>query len=64
MLIQWGIQKSQELKLPAYLEASVAGRKLYAKHGFEDIGMLEFNLEEWGGTGTTGIALMLRPPSA
>lgn len=63
MLIQWGIQKSEELKLPAYLEASIAGHKLYAKHGFQDVGRIEFDLEKWGGIGTTGIALMLREPS-
>jgi predicted N-acetyltransferase YhbS len=60
-LIQWGLEKSRELQLPAFLEASVTGYKLYAKHGFRDIATLDFNLADWGGEGTTGIVLMLRP---
>ena len=63
-LIRWGLDKSRELKLPAYLEASVTGYGLYAKHGFQDVGLLEYDLAEWGGEGTTGIVLMLRPHDA
>ncbi|ETN37745.1 uncharacterized protein HMPREF1541_07368 [Cyphellophora europaea CBS 101466] len=64
MLIKWGIQRSEELNLPAYLEATSAGHGLYAKHGFQDIGRLDFDLAKWGGSGTTGVVLMLRPVPA
>ena len=49
MLIKWGLEKAKELKLPAYLEASPAGKPLYIKHGFHEIGRSEFDLQKWGG---------------
>lgn len=35
MLIQWGLDKADELKLPSFLEASDAGKPLYERFGFE-----------------------------
>lgn len=63
MLIQWGLDKARDLKLPAYLEASTTGYKLYAKHGFLDIAKIDLDLAEWGGEGITSIVLMLRNDS-
>ncbi|KAI4723092.1 hypothetical protein E4T48_00778 [Aureobasidium sp. EXF-10727] len=43
----WGLQKADELGLPAYLEASGMGRPLYVKHGFNEvstIGQLEMRM--------------------
>lgn len=36
-LVRWGTQKSEELDLIAYLQASEQGRRLYQRHGFRDI---------------------------
>jgi hypothetical protein len=40
MLIDWGVEKAREDNIPAYLEASVLGRPVYEKHGFQQIGEL------------------------
>lgn len=61
MLVKWGVDKAKEMGLPAYLEASTAGKPLYEKHGFETIGECIFDLGKWGGEGTSGVALMLHP---
>ncbi|CAD0112065.1 unnamed protein product [Aureobasidium uvarum] len=33
----WGLQRADELSMPAYLEASGMGRPLYGKHGFKEV---------------------------
>lgn len=48
MLIQWALEQAQELDLPAYLEASPDGHRLYLKNGFRDIDVLEIDLSQWG----------------
>jgi hypothetical protein len=65
MLVQWGVEESEELGLPCYLQATEEGRRLYAKHGFEDLDMVEFDLEEYGleGKGTEKMTEMIRYPS-
>ncbi|CAD0092113.1 unnamed protein product [Aureobasidium vineae] len=43
----WGLQRADELGMPAYLEASGMGRPLYVKHGFSEvstIGQLEMRI--------------------
>lgn len=61
MLLNWGLQKANELQLPAYLEASSTGKPLYLKHGFEEVDRLVFDLSKWGGEGTDTVVLMLKP---
>jgi predicted N-acetyltransferase YhbS len=61
LLIRWGLDKSRELQLPAYLEASPKGAGLYLKHGFKVFDQLDFDLARWGGEGVSSVALMLRP---
>jgi hypothetical protein len=65
MLVRWGIGKSEELGLPCYLQATEDGRSLYMRHGFEDIGTVEFNLEEYGleGKGIERMTEMIRHPA-
>ena len=36
-LVKWGVRKADELHIPAYLEASEVGYRLYAKMGFERV---------------------------
>jgi len=56
-LVQWGCALADHLFLPSWLEASYAGRPLYAKHGFQDISTNSVNTKKW----TTGSLLMRRP---
>lgn len=37
----WGLRQADELRLPAYLEASGVGRPLYAKHGFKELSAID-----------------------
>jgi hypothetical protein len=60
-MIRWGLAKADELGLPAYLEASPAGYKLYARLGFQDVERLVFDLSKWGGQGESVVVLMIRP---
>jgi predicted GNAT family N-acyltransferase len=64
LIVQWGVQKSEELRLPAYLQASEQGRRLYRHYGFEDIDTVEYNLSEYGLEGVERMTEMLRKPSS
>ncbi|KAI1515608.1 Acetyltransferase domain containing protein [Pyrenophora tritici-repentis] len=62
LLVQWGIAKSEELGLPAYLQASAQGQRLYQSHGFKDIDTVEFNLTDFGLEGMEKMTEMIRHP--
>ncbi|EDU50805.1 conserved hypothetical protein [Pyrenophora tritici-repentis Pt-1C-BFP] len=61
-ILQWGIAKSEELGLPAYLQASAQGQRLYQSHGFKDIDTVEFNLTDFGLEGMEKMTEMIRHP--
>lgn len=62
-LLQWGINKADELGLPAYLESSAEGQGLYAKHGFDDVEVFKVHLGPFGGGDETCTApIMIRQP--
>ncbi|KAK5742168.1 hypothetical protein LTR17_003409 [Elasticomyces elasticus] len=63
LLVQWGLAMSDESGLPAYLQASEAGRRLYRHHGFAELGKVEFNLAGYGLDGIEVMTEMLRYPS-
>jgi predicted N-acetyltransferase YhbS len=48
-LVQWGLKRSIEENLPAYLEASTAGFPLYQKLGFKKIDTMVVKAEDWNG---------------
>lgn len=48
-LVQWGLDRSKEEGLPAYLEASPAGFPLYQKLGFDKIDTMIVKAEDWHG---------------
>jgi GNAT superfamily N-acetyltransferase len=50
LLVQWGLDKADELGVPAYLEGSIAGVKLYKSVGYEVVGELVFDTTPYGGT--------------
>jgi GNAT superfamily N-acetyltransferase len=49
-MVQWGCKKADEAGVVAYLEASVVGAPMYARHGFEPLEEIELDLRKWGGT--------------
>jgi GNAT superfamily N-acetyltransferase len=60
-LIQWGVDKGEQLRLPVYLEASGVAHPLYHKHGFEYVDVHRVDLTPFGGTGMEHTApIMLR----
>ncbi|KAK3634609.1 hypothetical protein LTR56_015189 [Elasticomyces elasticus] len=63
LLVQWDLAMSDESGLPAYLEASEAGRRLYRLHGFAELSKVEFNLTGYGLNGIEVMTEMLRYPS-
>ena len=60
MLVQWGIELSEDTGLPCYLQASEQGRRLYQHHGFEEIDTVEFNLADYGLDGIEKMTEMTR----
>jgi hypothetical protein len=47
-------------KLPAWLEASAKGRRLYQKLGFEDVEDIVIDLSDYGGEGVNTTVCMVR----
>ncbi|RVX75840.1 hypothetical protein B0A52_00197 [Exophiala mesophila] len=47
MLIKWGTDIADKMRLPAYLESSPKAYKLYQKHGFNTIGVFTMD-PKWG----------------
>lgn len=60
--LQWGIEESEKLGIPIYLESSDAGRSLYAKHGFVKLGLLPWDAREFGLSQPGTHTAMLREP--
>ena len=44
--VKWGLEKCEELRIPAYLEASQQGRPVYERLGFEVVEQLHMDVEE------------------
>jgi len=63
LLLQWGLERSEQLNIPCYLQASVQGRRLYEKYGFQAIDTVEFDLGEYGLDGMEEMTEMIRHPS-
>ena len=60
ILLQWGLQKADELNLEMYLDSTTIARPLYEKHGFEVKKMIEFDRVPWGGEGVDRHWCMVR----
>ena len=63
MLVNWGLKIADELKLPAFLDSSPYGHKLYLDSGFEDVDKSVFDSTKYGGQVTNTIWYMERPVS-
>lgn len=62
LIVKWGIELSESTGLPAYLQASEQGRRLYSHYGFRDLDTVEFDLSKYGLTGVERMTEMLRDP--
>jgi hypothetical protein len=60
MLVRWGIEKSDEMDMLCYMQASEQGRRLYEKCGFETIDTVEFDLSLYGLSGSEKMTEMIR----
>ncbi|KAF4450688.1 GCN5-related N-acetyltransferase (GNAT) domain-containing protein [Fusarium austroafricanum] len=61
LLLEYGLKESDRLGIPACLESSAEGRKLYEKFGFEEVDRLTVDFSRWGGPSDVTIPLMVRP---
>ena len=49
MLVRWGCERADETGVEAFLEASVMGAPMYARHGFQPVKEVDLDLRKWGG---------------
>ena len=64
MLIKWPFAQADKDRKRCYVDASSVGYLLYRRNGFEDVGELSVDLDEYGGEGV-GVhkwVAMLREP--
>jgi GNAT superfamily N-acetyltransferase len=61
LLLKHGLRKADQLQLPVYLDSGIAGRDLYARHGFEITCDFPLNCLEYGGRSDGRHWCMLRP---
>lgn len=60
LLLKRFLDAVDEEGIEAYLEASEAGKPLYARHGFKPVFEQSFNLERYGGRGIERNTVMIR----
>ncbi|KAF5658196.1 GCN5-related n-acetyltransferase (GNAT) domain-containing protein [Fusarium heterosporum] len=61
LLLESGLKEADRLGIPACLESSVEGRKLYEKFGFKEVDRHTSDFLRWGGPSEVTIPLMVRP---
>ncbi|KAI9781215.1 MAG: hypothetical protein M1835_004347 [Candelina submexicana] len=61
MLVRWGCEEADKLGLPAYVEASAAGHRLYESCGFEDREKVVMGKDLIGEYGPFEYTFMQRP---
>ena len=65
LLVQWGIDKSEESRIPLYLESTEIGKPLYERFRFTEVDRLTLDMEKWAEFGTRGTYsyhFMIREP--
>lgn len=60
-LVEWGVKKADELRIPAFVEASSTGAMIYEKCGFRSIEHVSITHERWPTRPTISYTLMFRP---
>lgn len=61
MLLEWGTREADERGLQSFVAASIVGRPVYSRKGFEVVDTVQFDMTQFGRTGTDTSTLMLRP---
>ncbi len=61
LLLEHGLRKADELKLPVFLHSSVGGRKLYERYGFEVKREFPLDCTQYGGRSKGAHWCMMRP---
>jgi len=63
-LVNWGLQKADELNLPTYLESSPSAHHFYQKLGFKDLQAFSLDLSQYGGGSEPFVTpIMLKEPT-
>jgi len=63
-LLEWGLDMADREGLEAFIEASPAGKPLYEKMGWREVGFTDVDLKRWGWEGegdTNRTVSMFRP---
>ena len=50
-LLEWGLEKADREGLECWIEASPAGKPLYEKVGWREVGFTDVELKKWGWKG-------------
>ncbi|KAF4972107.1 hypothetical protein FSARC_1247 [Fusarium sarcochroum] len=58
LLLEWGLKEADRLGIPACLESSSQGRKLYEKFGFDEAATHTVDFSRWDGPSEVTIPLM------
>ncbi|KAF1356348.1 acyl-CoA N-acyltransferase [Delphinella strobiligena] len=58
--MKWGLDRADELGLPAYLESSRQGRGLYERWGFRVVKLLPFDAREYGHSASADHYVMVK----
>lgn len=61
MLMRWGVEMADELGLEGYLEATMMGKPLYEKFGFQVVDKVRYDMGKYGKEGWDETVVMLRP---
>ncbi|WPH01543.1 Hypothetical protein R9X50_00438900 [Acrodontium crateriforme] len=61
LLVAWGVKKPDELRLPAFVEASPTGTRLYERNGFHALENVSLKNERWPLRPEISYTLMTRP---
>ncbi|KAI0179997.1 acyl-CoA N-acyltransferase [Hypoxylon sp. FL1284] len=65
LLMQWGVNVAEQLRVPLYTESSIPGLRLYASMGFERLTHVRLvHKEEITGRPDVDVPLMMKMPSA
>lgn len=48
-LLEWGLEKADREEVEAWIEASPAGKGLYEKMGWKEVGFVDLEMGMWGG---------------
>lgn len=63
MLMKWGTDKLEEMKVPGFIVSTDQGYDFYLKHGFKEIGRWETDMSQWPpGQGMYKNAFLTRMP--